>query len=73
MCISSFHLSNPREVMPRKGDKLGKSETTPTRCDLSAAILFILVDSYLIAFKFVTNLALKQKNRGDKSHRVIVP
>ena len=43
-----------------------------TLCDLSAAILFKLVDSYLIAFKFTQDVASIQKNRDDESHRVIV-
>ena len=39
----------------------------------SAAILFKLVGSYLIAFKYSLNdVASTQKNRGDKSHHVIV-
>ena len=40
--------------------------------DLSATILFKLVDSYLTAFKLHNNVASIRKNRGDKSHRVIV-
>ena len=31
---------------------LGIPKATITRCDLSATIIFKLVDSYLIAFKF---------------------
>ena len=33
-------------------DSIASSKATITRCDLSAAILFKLVESYLIAFKF---------------------
>ena len=48
-------------------------KATITQCDLSATILFKLVDSDLTAFKFShNNVASIQKNRGDKSHRVIV-
>ena len=34
------------------GKSDGDTEAAITRCDLSATILFKLVDSYLIAFKF---------------------
>ena len=43
-----------------------------TRCDLSAATLLKLVDSYLTASNSHNNVGSIQKNRGDKSHRVIV-
>ena len=47
-------------------------KATITRCDLSATILFKLVDSYLIVSNSRNNVASIQKNRGDKSHRLIV-
>ena len=49
-----------------------KTGATITRCDLSATILFKFVDSCLIAFEFAQQRNINIKNRGDKSHRVIV-
>ena len=47
-------------------------KATITQCDLSATILFKLVDSYLSLSNLHNNVASIQKNRGDQSHRVIV-
>ena len=51
--FKGFFSGNGQKVYPVFEWKLVNAViTTITRCDLSATILFKLVDSYLIAFKF---------------------
>ena len=46
-------------------------KATITLCDLSATIIFILVDILSLSNSH-NNVASIERNQGDKSHRVIV-
>ena len=70
--LKSMRKVNAREFKIDVQGHCSKFRATITRCDLSATILFKLIDSILSLSNLHNNVASLQKNRDDKSHRVIV-